>query len=85
MATKRFLKINGSLLDVWEIKSFKKESRYNPIKECMEYLIVVNRNAIQTNQNDWEEAFETEESRDERLLDIIERLSVDMSEFVEIV
>jgi len=85
MATKRFVKINGNLLDVWEMKSLKKEQRYNPIKEKMDYLIVVNRGAIQTNQNDWEEAFETEELRDERYKDILERLEFDMDEFVDIV
>lgn len=71
MAIKRMLEIKlnpedevGDLIDLWEFRSIQRADRYNEDKMDMDYLILINKNAIGTNFNDLEIVFPDKESRD---------------------
>ena len=77
MAIKRMLEIKtdpddivGDWIDLWEFRSIQRMERYNDIKMEMEYLILINRNAIQTNFNDLEIVFPDKEKRDAEIMRI---------------
>lgn len=89
MAIKRMLEIKlsptdeiGEMFDLWEFRSIQRGERYNELKEEMEYLIHINKNAIATNYNDLDVAFETKEARDSEIMRIKEILAED--EFIVI-
>lgn len=60
----------GDLIDLWEFKSVQRAERYNDEKMEMEFLIIINRNAIQTNYNDLEISFDVKEKRDQEMIRI---------------
>lgn len=81
MAIKRMLEIKlspdddiGELFDLWEFRSIQRGERYSEVKGEMEYLILVNKNAIGTNYNDLEIVFDDKESRDAEIIRIKEKL-----------
>lgn len=71
MAIKRLLEIKtspdqevGEMFDLWEFRSIQRAERYNEDREDMDYLILVNKNAIGTNYNDLEIVFHSRDDRD---------------------
>ncbi len=67
MSVKIMLDIKGALYDMWEFRSVERAERYNEKREAIDYLLIVNKNAIATNYNDLEIPFDTEEEREEKL------------------
>ena len=84
MAIKRMIAIRltpddviGEMFDLWEFRSIQRGERYSEVKGGMEYLILVNKNAIATNYNDLEVVFDNKELRDNEIARIKELLEDD--------
>ena len=74
MAIKRLIEIKvnpndycGEMFDLWEFRSIQRGERYNEERNEMDYLILVNKNAIGTNYNDLEIVFNSREERDDEM------------------
>lgn len=67
----------GDFFDLWEVKSIKREERYNENTNSMEYLIIINRDAIATNFNDSEIVCNDREWRDQEMARIKQILDDD--------
>lgn len=84
MAIKRMIEIKlspddmfGDMFDLWEFRSIQRAERYNDNTNEMEYLILVNKNAIGTNYNDLEIIFDSKEARDAEIMRIKEIMAED--------
>jgi hypothetical protein len=84
MAIKRMIEIKlspddifGDMFDLWEFRSIQRAEQYNSVKGEMEYLILVNKNAIGTNYNDLSIIFDNKDSRDAEIMRIKEILNED--------
>lgn len=67
MSVKIMLNVKGELFDLWDFRTIQRGERYNDIREEMDYLLLINKNAIATNYNDLEIAFDTVEERETAL------------------
>lgn len=74
MATKVIIEIQGNLYDFWECRSLECDTRYNDTSNEIEYLLVMNRQAIATNYTAVEFAYPTEELREQEYKRIKEQL-----------
>lgn len=61
------LDVEGALYDLWEFRSIERSERYSEEKSEMEYLLIINKNAIATNYNDLEIIFDSIEKREDAL------------------
>jgi hypothetical protein len=84
MAIKRMLEIKlspddmfGEMFDLWEFRSIQRGERYNEVTNQMEYLILINKNAIATNYNDLEVVYTDKDNRDAEIMRIKEILAED--------
>lgn len=71
---KMMMDIKGEMFDLWEFRSVQRGERYNEQREDMDYLICINKNAIQTNYNDLEIPFEDKDERDRIMEEIKSQL-----------
>ena len=83
MAIKIMLEIKGEMFDMWEFRSIQRGERYNDLREEMDYMLLINKNAIATNYNDLEIVFQTQEEREQCLKTI--RACFDEEETVVII
>jgi hypothetical protein len=74
MATKVIIEIQGNMYDFWECRSLERDVRYNEETEQLEYLLVMNRQAIATNYTTVEFPYPTEELRETEYKSIKEQM-----------
>jgi hypothetical protein len=67
MGMKIMLDVDGEMFDLWDFRTIQRGEAYNEIEERMDYLILINKNAIATNYNDLVLKFETLEQRESKL------------------
>lgn len=84
MAMKRMLAIKltpddeiGEMFDLWEFRSIQRGERYSEVKGAMEYMILINKNAIATNYNDLEVVYDNKELRDNEIARLKELMEDD--------
>ena len=81
---KNLIDIRGNFYDVWELRALEKLDEYNEDDEEMEYYIIMNREAIQTNYQSVRFKFDTEQERDDYMLRLKEKLNdFDTIQFVQ--
>lgn len=63
------IQIQDQFFDFWEVRSLAKHDEYNDTDECMDYGIILNKDAVSVNYRDVVFKYESEEERDQALLD----------------
>lgn len=74
---KNIIEICGNLYDLWELRSLEKYEEYDEDDAEMQYYIIMNREAIQTNYQSVKFKFDSMEERDAYM----QQLKIKLDEF----